>query len=294
MNRCAATTAAGRPCRQPTRTGDCGRHHPTPIATGVPTAHTSSVVTDPMAPPPTTTPSSADPATGVVAYREVDTDDWSYRAVAAVVDGAEVGRLTWQEAPDYTNYPETGWPDDAEHTATIAMVQVDESHRRRSVATGMLVAARTIADEDGYSIHHSGDLWPEGKAWAEAVDRAPSSVAAGLAVRFAELEPGLVGEWSDPVGASARCTDAAERFRDWAWSNDVDAIIRVHHDAVGPVRRPKGWVGRVGHVTVSVHGMTVDWTAAQFWPGATCPLIEPDDVYAARWAETADRDPQVR
>lgn len=246
-----------------------------------------------MAPPPTT-PSPADQATGAVAHREVDTGEWSYRAVAAFVDGAEVGRLTWQESPDYTHYPETGWPDDAEETATIAMVQVDEDHRRRGFATRMLAAARAIADEDGYSIHHSGDLWPDGEAWADAVDREPPSVAAGLATRFGRLEPALVARWADPVGASAQCTDAAERFRDWVWDNDVDATIRTHHDPVGPVRRPKGWVGRVGHVTVSVDGMTVDWTAAQFWPDATCPLIEPDDVYAARWAETADRDPQVR
>ncbi|AXV09913.1 hypothetical protein DVS28_b0143 (plasmid) [Euzebya pacifica] len=228
-------------------------------------------------------------------HREVDAGDVAYRAVAAFVDGAEVGRLTWQEAPDYSHYPETGWPDDAEETATIAMVKVDEDHRRRGVATGMLAAARAAVDEDGYSIHHSGDLWPDGAAWAAAVDgQSASEVVVDLVGRFGRLEPGLVARWADPVGASAQCTDAAERFRDWAWDNDVDATIRVHHDPTGEVRRPKGWAGRVGHVTVSVDGATVDFTAAQFWPDAPCPLVEPDDVYAARWSETADRDPQVR
>lgn len=111
---------------------------------------------------------------------------------------------------------------------------------------------------------------------------------------FARLEPQLVESWGDPVGASARCTDAAERFRDWAWDNDLDATIRMHHDPTGEVRRPKGWAGRVGHVTVSVNGTTVDWTARQFWPDAPCPLIEPDDIYQARWGASADRVPQVR
>lgn len=186
MTRCRATTAKGQRCRHPAATGDCGRHQGIPAA-GVPTGHTSSVTSDPMAPTPTSAPTQA--------------------------------------------------PHEA----------------------------------DG-----------------------PLSVAARLAARFVGLEPDIVARWADPVGAAAQCTDAAERFHGWAWDNDMDATIRTHHDPVGPVRRPAGWVGRIGHVTVSVRGVTVDFTARQFWPDAPCPLIEPDDEYRARWTSTADRDPQVR
>jgi ribosomal protein S18 acetylase RimI-like enzyme len=91
--------------------------------------------------------------------------------------GRRVGYLEWESDTDVT-------PLRRPSNSPIVMVEVDEEHQRKGLATAALRHSQAIAKASGGRIpfpEHSGDRTPEGDAWAHSTgDPVPRNVRTGL------------------------------------------------------------------------------------------------------------------
>ena len=87
----------------------------------------------------------------------------------------------------------------------------------------------------------------------------------------------MIGDVTDPAIANKRCIHVSGLFRSEHGGRLVVAYGPLN--VTGPSEAP-------GHVAVlkGRDRIIYDWTARQFWPDAACPLIEPLDVWAARFS----------
>lgn len=89
----------------------------------------------------------------------------------------------------------------------------------------------------------------------------------------------------DPDLAESECYEASNAF-----AHLVDGKVAYYTNPIRPDRLPD-WAdphdmtgdGEVGHVAVHLGDLVIDWTARQFWPTISVPLIEPKAVYRHRF-----------
>ena len=114
-----------------------------------------------------------------------------YREIVAYLDGVRVGSLHWEFDTDASGQPLPWKPRDFD-PGRIGYVEVAPEYRRQGVATALLEAARQWDP----SVHHSDNLTPDGRAWAERVATIQAKVAA------ADFEDGVMVALIPPLEVS--------------------------------------------------------------------------------------------